>query len=174
MSKSNPLSSKCTARSKRTGKPCDQWVVGGGVCWHHNGANARVRANREARIVALRAQLAGEPWEPRPAYEVLESAMADADAVLGRIKAQLGEGHIDAATLDALHRWVELAAKISKTILDADLDERRVRLAERQAALLVEALRLIFDDLDLDDRQRALVPVVVPRRLREIGGGEPS
>jgi hypothetical protein len=35
--------------------------------------------------------------------------------------------------------------------------------------MIAELLRTVFDDLDLDDRQRSLVPVVVPRRLREIG-----
>src|SRR6266545_2720349 len=100
MSASNPLSSRCPATAKGTGLQCEHWVEGGGVCRIH-GQSRRSEVNRQARLVALRAQLAGGEFEARPAAEVLEGAMHDADAVLQRIKAQVGTGHVDAATLDA-------------------------------------------------------------------------
>jgi len=48
------------------------------------------------------------------------------------------------------------------------VDERLVRLAEMQGGRIVAALNGIFTDLGLDDRQRDLLPEVVPRRLREL------
>jgi hypothetical protein len=118
VSKSNPLSSKCTAKSKRTGQACDQWVVGGGVCWHHNGAQRYVKANREARVVELRARIAGGEWEDRDPGEALVAAAQDADALVQRLKTQLGGGTLDAASLLALGNWLDRVGQLSKLVLD--------------------------------------------------------
>jgi hypothetical protein len=60
-------SAKCSGRSKRTGKPCEQWaVVGTTVCYMHGGAAGQVRAKAEERVdlaVRLRQTPQVQPWD---------------------------------------------------------------------------------------------------------------
>lgn len=48
------------------------------------------------------------------------------------------------------------------------IEERRVKLAEAQGALVAGVVRAILGDLNLSPEQQALVSEVVPRRLREL------
>lgn len=57
---------------------------------------------------------------------------------------------------------------VCKAAISAGIEERRVRLAERQGDLIVQVLQKIFGDLNLTPEQLALVPQVVPARLREM------
>lgn len=73
------------------------------------------------------------------------------------------------------HAWVKLyqserahLAAVCKAAISAGLDERRVRLAESQGAMLASVIRAILDDLSLTPEQQVLVPDVVPRHLRAI------
>lgn len=52
--------------------------------------------------------------------------------------------------------------------IKAGIEERRVRLAEQQGALVAQAIRAILNDLGLTPEQQALVPAVVPRHLRAL------
>ena len=61
--------------------------------------------------------------------------------------------------------------KVAAEAIKAGIEERRVRLAEQQGALVAEVIRRILGDLDLSDAQQERVPVVVPRHLRSITGG---
>lgn len=56
---------------------------------------------------------------------------------------------------------------VCKAAISAGIEERRVRLAERQGDMLVAILEKIFGDLGLTEAQRALLPTVVPARIRE-------
>jgi hypothetical protein len=56
-------------------------------------------------------------------------------------------------------------------VIKAGVEERRVRLAESQGALVADVIRGILDDLQLTPEQQQLVPTVVPARLRAIDGG---
>ena len=74
--------------------------------------------------------------------------------------------------------WYVLYAKerdhlvaVCAAALKAGVEERRVRLAEQQGDLVVEAIRRILDALDLSPEQQARVPEVVPATLRLIAGG---
>lgn len=55
---------------------------------------------------------------------------------------------------------------VTKAAISAGIEERRVKLAEAQGALLNSVLRRIFDRLDLTPEQRSLLPLVVPEELR--------
>lgn len=57
---------------------------------------------------------------------------------------------------------------VCKAAISAGIEERRVRLAERQGDMLVAILEKIFGDLNLTPEQRALLPTVVPARIREM------
>jgi hypothetical protein len=56
--------------------------------------------------------------------------------------------------------------------LKAGVEERQVKLAEAQGKLIEGFIRGVLADLHLSPAQAALVPTVVPRRLREIIRGE--
>lgn len=60
--------------------------------------------------------------------------------------------------------------KVCAEAIKAGLDERMVRLAENQGALLAQVIRAILDDLNLSPAQQALVSTVVPRHLRSVAG----
>lgn len=70
--------------------------------------------------------------------------------------------------------WLQLYQKershlvnVCKAAISAGIEERRVRLAERQGDVIVSVLQKIFGDLNLTEEQLALVPQIVPIRLRE-------
>lgn len=52
--------------------------------------------------------------------------------------------------------------------LKANVDERRVRVAEQTGAIFVVAIRGILEDLSLTVKQQRLVATVVPKHLRAI------
>lgn len=59
--------------------------------------------------------------------------------------------------------------KVCEAAIRAGIEERRVRLAEEQGALVAQVIRLILADLDLSAAQRLRVPEIVPRHLRALG-----
>jgi len=58
--------------------------------------------------------------------------------------------------------------KVCSEAIRAGIEERRVRLAESQGALVAQAIRAILADLGLNTEQQALVAEVVPRHLRAL------
>lgn len=69
-----------------------------------------------------------------------------------------------------LERSSDRLAAYAAAALRAGVDERRVQLAERQGALVADAIRGVLNALDLSEAQWALVPTVVPQMLRTITG----
>lgn len=59
--------------------------------------------------------------------------------------------------------------RVCEAAIKAGIEERRVKLAEQQGALVAQAIRRILGDLDLTPEQAARVPEVVPRHLRALG-----
>jgi hypothetical protein len=57
---------------------------------------------------------------------------------------------------------------VCKAAIQAGIEERRVRLAESQGALLADVIRRILGDLNLSAEQSAMVSEVVPRHLRAV------
>lgn len=62
-------------------------------------------------------------------------------------------------------------AAVSTAAVRAGVEERRVRLAEQQGDVIVEAIRAILADLRLSPEQQVLVGTVVPQHLRLLAGG---
>jgi hypothetical protein len=82
---------------------------------------------------------------------------------------------VDTTHAAAPNVWVDLYARERKHLVDvckaaisAGIEERRVRLAESQGALLASVIHRILGDLNLTPDQRALVSEVVPRHLRAV------
>lgn len=61
--------------------------------------------------------------------------------------------------------------KVCSEAIRAGIEERRVQLAERQGALIAQAIRAILGDLDQTVEQQRRVPEVVPRHLRALSEG---
>jgi len=82
---------------------------------------------------------------------------------------------VDTTRKAAVNVWVELWQKerrhlvdVCKAAVQAGLEERRVRLAEQQGAMLAGVIKNILGDLDLTPEQQGLVATVVPRHLRAV------
>lgn len=58
--------------------------------------------------------------------------------------------------------------KVCEAAIKAGIEERRVRLAEAQGALVAQAIRAILADLGLTTEQQARVSEIVPRHLRAL------
>ena len=75
----------------------------------------------------------------------------------------------------AVNVWVQLwqaerkhLVDVSKAAISAGIEERRVKLAEQQGALLASVIKAILGDLDLTPEQAAKAPRVVADRLRDV------
>jgi len=82
---------------------------------------------------------------------------------------------VDVTHKAAPNIWLDLYArerthllKVCATAISAGIEERRVRLAEQQGALLASVIRAVLDDLGLTPEQAARVGEVVPRHLRAV------
>lgn len=78
LSDPHPLSQKCSAKSKRTGKQCGQWAIPGGtVCKWHGGAAPQVIAKAEQRLemhYPKAVRVAGELLD-RPEFPTVQAQM---------------------------------------------------------------------------------------------------
>jgi hypothetical protein len=146
------------------------------VCIVH-GQNANVKANRAARLAEWEARQRDEPLVERDPGEQLLAAAREADAMAQRLRRQLDRHEtLDAGSLDAFGAWLDRVGRLSRSVLEAQVDERRVRLAEGQGRMLAVVIQRVLGDLQLTGEQQQLVGVVVPRHLRaiaelEAGGG---
>lgn len=73
--------------------------------------------------------------------------------------------------------WLELYYRerkhlvdVTKAAITAGIEERKVKLAEQQGALVAGCIRAILTDLELSAGQQAKVAEVVPRHLRALAG----
>lgn len=82
----------------------------------------------------------------------------------------------DLTTTEAAeHIYIRMLGKASDRLatyaaaaLRAGVEERRVRLAEGQGAMVAAVIRRILDALNLTEAQAELVPQIVPRELRAL------
>lgn len=72
------------------------------------------------------------------------------------------------AWLDLYHRERQHLINVCKAAISAGIEERRVRLAERQGEVIVDVIRAILDDLGLSPDQIAKASESVPRHLRAV------
>jgi hypothetical protein len=119
----------------------------------------------------LREQVAGKPDEDG-------TAPRDDELVWGKTREKSG-GEDWGSTFEAkpsvwlqlLGEWSDRLVKVCDTAIRAGIEERRVRIAEQQGALVADVIRKVLDDLELTPEQAARAGEVVPRRLRLLAGG---
>lgn len=82
---------------------------------------------------------------------------------------------IDTTEAAAVNIWIELWQKerkhlvdVSKAAIAAGIEERRVKLAEQQGALLASVIKQILGDLDLTPAQADRAPQIVAGHLRQV------
>jgi hypothetical protein len=108
--------------------------------------------------------------------------LQDEELVWGKSQTEVGigpEGPIDKVVEKAGPSvWYELylkerehLAKVCALALRAGIEERKVKLAESQGALVAEAIRRILAALNLSPAQQAMVPEIVPQQLRLLAAG---
>lgn len=187
---------KCTAKRTDGEPCKAWAVTGLKVCRVHGASSPRSKAKRARALAEEKAakamRLFAEPVDIDPARALVElvqwtagevaywreqvRALAEADPEkLTWGMTRLKEGGDDRGlTLEAkpnvsylmLTDAQDRLAKYAAAALKAGVEERRVKLAEDQGALVAQVIRAILDQLDLSPAQAAKVPEVVPTQLR--------
>lgn len=166
---------------------------GTGRCKLHGGATVSHRDAASEEMMRRAVVTYGLPRDIAPGDALLEEVHATAGHVawlreqvqalkpdeLGWGMTEQVEKHAtefsgtDTTHAAALNMWLEQyrwerkhLVDVTKAAISAGIEERRVKLAEAQGALLNGVIRRILDRLDLTDGQRTLLPVVVPEELR--------
>lgn len=185
---------KATARSgEQCRRPS---MKGGTVCASHGGKSPQAKAAAARRLAEEKAakamRLFAEPVDIDPARALVELVQWTAGEVAywreqvrelaetnpealtwGTVREKVG-GEDYGTTLEAKPNVAYLMltdaqdrlAKYAAAALKAGVEERRVKLAEDQGALVAQVIRAILDQLDLSPAQAAKVPEVVPTQLR--------
>lgn len=171
---------------------------GRGRCAHHGGNTPTHIAADSKQQAAEAVKTFGLPREIDPRDALLEEvyrtagavdwlhqqvqALTAADVIWGRteeIHKDAGEfPGVDTTYSATAHAWVRLwqderkhLVQVTKAAISAGIEERKVKLAEQQGALLSDVIRRILGDLGLTPEQQQRAPEVVVRHLRAIAGG---
>lgn len=166
---------------------------GSGKCRLHGGKTKTHRvAGVEAKAAAA-VRTYGLPRDVSPTEALLEEVRYTAghvawlrervqeleqqDVIWGvteRVTKGAGEyPGVDETEAATAHAWVELyyrerahLVSVTKAAITAGIEERRVRLAESQGALIADVIKRILGRLNLSPKQQGMVPDVVPEELR--------
>ncbi|NUO96770.1 MAG: hypothetical protein HOW59_02445 [Nonomuraea sp.] len=192
----------CGAKTRQGGTCQNPPVAGATRCRMHGGSSpqAKAAADRRLAVAAAEREVArlGARRDIHPAEallelvhwtagevdywraKVVELADTDEDALTWGVT-RVKDGGDDRGTTeeagpnvayrmltDASNRLAAYAA----AALKAGVEERRVRLAEKQGALVADVIRGILTDLHLTPEQELLVGTVVPNRLRQLAATE--
>jgi hypothetical protein len=178
--------------------PCRRHaMLGQNVCYKHGGMapqNLRAAERRLAeRKVNLQIERLGIPVEVEP-IKALLAALYESAGICAYLRSEIskrqdtaedGPGSVltqhdpagvrESALLKMYLESVERLARISKTALDAGIDERTVRMTEQQGELLVRVVEAVMadPDLQLTDSQRKAMRLSWSRNLLEIGESQP-
>lgn len=173
-------------------------IKGATVCRVHGGSRKGLRAAAARNIAEEKARkalvLLAEPVDIDPAQALIELVQwtagevrywraevariaeeSPASLTWGKTREKTGgddRGVTEEATRPVAYTMLTDAqdrlAKFAAAALRAGVEERRVRLAEDQGALVAQVIRRILDRLDLAAWQAELVPTVVPEELRAL------
>jgi hypothetical protein len=183
----DPSKPRCAARRSTDGQPCGNPPAPGCSTCRYHGAKARqVRRKAAERVAeaAVRAALAPYAADCEPVSDPLSALLKVAGEILqfkayvgGRV-AELGAADWRYNTkvaeqvrgeIQLYERALDRAARVLGEIARLNLEERLVRLSERQGSLIAVAFEQLLDGLGLpaEEHQRALR--LLPPILRDVG-----
>jgi hypothetical protein len=169
-----------------------------GRCKFHGGASPQAELSGAVLLARREATVMGAPLDVEPHVAILEciriaagevryasdqiAQLTPNDAVGALVTTIDRESHSGNAGGSetrtgppALHIWIiarhqamDRLVDYSKVAIAAGIEERRVKLAEQQGALLAQAIRGILAELGVGDRPE--VPAVVRRHLTLVAG----
>lgn len=172
--------------------------AGTGRCKLHGGSTSDHVKHAQKAQAAEAVKTFGLPREIDPRDALLEEvyrtagavdwlhkqvqALTPDDVIWGRteeVQRDAGEfPGTDTTYAATAHAFVQLWQKerahlvaVCKAAIQAGIEERRVRLAEQQGALLSDVIKRILGDLGLTPEQQQRAPEVVVRHLRAVAGG---
>lgn len=187
---------QCTATSKQTGNQCKRSATPGHrVCKAHGSGSPQARKAAERRLTETAARndavRFGARRDLHPADALLELVQHQAgivdywrthvqdiehdNLIWGTTRVKTGgddHGHTEEAKPNIAYTLLREAqhdlAAYAAAALKAGVEERKVRLAEAQGALVGQVIRRILDRLNLTPDQQTLVGTVVPAELRAL------
>lgn len=173
-------------------------VPGALVCRHHGGRAPQVQRKAAENLAAEAARRAATqlavPIDTTPEQALIDEVKRTAgmvafyqarveevdglnreDLVWGMTKQDMS-GEFPGPTYEAApNMWLQLwnqerdrLVRVAAAAIKAGIEERRVKLAEQEGALVAAVIRRILDSLNLTPEQSALVPVIVPKELRAL------
>jgi hypothetical protein len=185
---------KCTAKSTTTGKRCGKWPVRGStVCEFHGGNAPQVKAKAKQRLETEKAakaakRLAVHLEADENPVDVLLAELRGSRALAAYWEDRLADSGDDASVVAWVHTengsypgglsveaqlWQaerNRAIAVAKTCIQLGLEERRVRLAERDGAQIAAMIGSVLRQLGVFDDPRA--PDIVRAELRKLEQGD--
>ncbi len=177
---------RCQRQATGTGEQCKKWALKGStLCRKHGGNNPHIKRKAKQRLAqqTVGAMLAkqGIELDAVDPLEILLEQLGMASGAAHAYGAMVRD--LEGVTMASkfglephvlIAMWNEerdRASRLAKMALDAGVDERQVRLAERQGALLHKVFILMLEDrmLGLTLEQRETGKKIAARHLRALG-----
>lgn len=155
------------------------------VCWRHGGRTKGAKEGATRRLSKHALMKLGVPITVEPRQALLDQVytaygMQQAASLLAQqIRPEdLNSDNEDIrmaarAKLSLLSEWTDRVARVSKMALDAGIEERLVKLAERQGDAIVAIVRAIVLGLELTPEQKQQAYVIAANELRGLTDGAP-
>jgi hypothetical protein len=183
---------QCTAMAASTRERCQRAATAGtNVCTTHGALAPQVKAAAARRLAEARAReaISRMDIDIRPGQDPLtamESALAETLALKDRLRAVVATleddqlryaGRAGEQLRGEISAYMALLKDVSRqaeSMIKLDISERRVRIEEAQALLLVGVIKNVLSDLDLTPEQKRVAGRSVSVRLREVTDGRDS
>lgn len=164
---------RCSGHVKSTGQPCMRWPIAGGVaCDSHGGATEKAREKAAERVADAQAEALVARLLDNPDAEPITDPVAALQRLAGRLTYAVDYlGQLANDNGQAIPAWERVIAQLRQLLVSMaqlGIEERVLRLEETKVRWMVAVINAVLDDLDLSPDQRALVPVVVPARVRAL------
>jgi hypothetical protein len=174
-----------------TGRRCRNRIPAGHlVCDKHRGNFPKTRAKAQMRQAEAHARYQLKKKLEREGVYKMEDAIEEMEAIAGeaiafknicreRLEALKGDIRYSTAAGEQLRaevalyeRAIDRCDKILTNYVRLGISDRRVKIAEAQALLLVGVIQNVLGRLELSRDQKRIAAVVVPEELRAISGPE--